>query len=232
LSCDVANGYNLHGDATLSCTKGTLSGTQSCVIDYTWTPTVWSACSKKCGTGSRTRSFTCDGSDRTVRNLESLCTAQGEQKPTSTSQECNTQACDLTAIATAPAAAVVSPAYNSNTLSYVVDATATTSITFTFTKTSAASTISVFNHLESTSWSTLSSNTYVLNRVGASTVQTIYFLDSFDNTQSPPLFSPFHPRFIVTIHLCFVLLFPSSPLFPSPPCLCLSLHSFLHLHIH
>lgn len=63
-------------------------GTDWACRGYSWSVGSWSACSKTCGGGTKTRSVTCIASDGTVYS-DSYCTTT---KP-ATSQACNTAAC-------------------------------------------------------------------------------------------------------------------------------------------
>lgn len=58
---------------------------------YSWQSTAWSACTKSCGTGTRTRTNTCVNQNGAVQTNTALCTST---KPT-TIENCATNACPV-----------------------------------------------------------------------------------------------------------------------------------------
>lgn len=83
--------------------------THDCTVTYTydWVAGVWGACSKTCGSGTRTRDVTCQRNDG-IYVADSFCA--GKSQPPST-EVCNPQACppvgrDVTTVKTLPLPAV------------------------------------------------------------------------------------------------------------------------------
>eukprot|EP01006_Ploeotia_vitrea_P034698 TRINITY_DN65790_c14_g1_i2.p1 TRINITY_DN65790_c14_g1~~TRINITY_DN65790_c14_g1_i2.p1 ORF type:complete len:1985 (+),score=893.63 TRINITY_DN65790_c14_g1_i2:504-5957(+) len=85
---------SFHPATDANCTSTKPASTMDCYttdcVTHSWVTGEWGACSKSCGTGQRTRTVICQGSDSSVAD-DSKCT---ETKPAA-SENCNTQACPV-----------------------------------------------------------------------------------------------------------------------------------------